>query len=102
MTGTIHGGYRQQPGGFGLARLLTTDGPVTPLVSKILRLPAPFQSFDPKFVGTGVALPVIRSKVNQDPDPSLTTANMSASTLNGLSYLILPQVTRQRRAGWEP
>jgi len=101
MTGAIHGGYRQRPGGFGLPRLLTTDGPVTPRVGKVLNLPAPFKLFDPKFVGAGVALPVIRSKVDQDSDPPLTT-NVSAWTFNGLSYLTLPQATHQRRAGWGP
>ena len=64
MAGGIHGGYRQKPGGFSLADLLVTDGPATPRVSQILRLPTPFQTFDPKFVGTGVALPVIRPEVN--------------------------------------
>ena len=81
MAGTIHGGYRQQSGGFGLTRLLTTDGPVAPRVSEVLRLPTPLQTFDPKFVSAGVALPVIRSQVNQDSDPPLTKS-MSASTFN--------------------
>ena len=100
MASAIHGGYRQQPRGFGLARLLTTDGPVTPPVSKILRLPTPFQTFDPKFVGAGVALPVVRSKVNQDSDPPLTMASVSASAFNGFNYLTLPRATQQRKAGW--
>jgi len=104
MTGAIHGCHRQQPRGFRLTRLLTTDGPVTPLVSKILRLPTPFQTFDPEFVGASVALPVICSEVNQDSDPPLTKANVNVnvSTFNGVGYLTLPRVTHQRRAGWGP
>jgi len=81
MTRAIHGGYRQQPGGFGLSRLITSDGPVAPGAGKVLRLPAPFQAFDPKFVSAGVALPIIRPEVDQDPDPSLITANVRESNI---------------------
>lgn len=79
MSRPVDGGYRQQPRRLCLAHLLAADGPVTPRVGQILRLPAPFQAFDPKFVSAGIALPIVRSKVDQDPDAPLITTNVGES-----------------------
>jgi len=76
MSRAIHGGYRQRPGGLGLAGLPAVKGPFTPRIRQILRLPDPFQTFHPKLVGTGVTLPIVCSEVNQNSDAPLTTIHV--------------------------
>ena len=77
MSRTINGGHSQNPGRLGFPYRLPPHDPVTPRVSQILPLAAPFQTFHPEFVGAGVALPIISSEINQNTNsPLMTVANM--------------------------